>query len=269
MRLLATLLFLLVPVFGVWTFVKADEWHCWFPLNVSTFGGDIDWLFDVIMYMVGFTFILTEVLLAWFVFKYSKARDDKGVFTHGNHKLEMFWTAVPAVALLGIAFFQMETWAKIKFAKNFPKDGAYSREKPIAEVWASQFDWRIRYPGEDQVLGTVDDLENSFEFVVPADTDVVFDLRSRDVIHSFFVPEFRLKQDALPGHTIPVWFNAGLRPEDRDKGESVYDLICAELCGWGHYKMAGRVRVLEKQKYDDWMAGLKADWFSTGTEKRP
>jgi cytochrome c oxidase subunit 2 len=87
---------------------------------------------------------------------------------------------------------------------------------------------------------------------------VVFNLRSRDVIHSFFVPQFRLKQDALPGHTIPVWFNA--------TEEGAYDLVCAELCGWGHYKMAGRVRVVSQTEYDQWLADLEAHWFSNGKE---
>jgi cytochrome c oxidase subunit 2 len=257
-RLIATLLFLAVPVLGVYTFVYAErDFGLWFPPNVSTFGPDIDRLFDLIMYMVGFTFIATELALAWFVWKYSKRRFDKGVFSHGNHKLEMVWTAIPALALLFIAFAQMGTWADVKFKKNFPH-GVYSAEDPIAEVLASQFDWRVRYPGEDGLLGTVDDLENPFEFVVPVDTDVVFLLRSRDVIHSFFVPQFRLKQDALPGHTIPVWFNA--------TEEGSYELICAELCGWGHYKMAGRVRVVSQSEYDQWLADLSAHWFSNGKE---
>jgi cytochrome c oxidase subunit 2 len=260
MRLLFSLMLLAVPILGVWTFVKAPEWQVWFPQNVSSFGGEIDHLFDLIMWMVAFTFIVTEVALAWFVWKYSAKRADKGVFTHGSHKLEMLWTAIPAVALLFIAFSQMGTWAKIKFEKNFPQSGPYTLEKPLAEVWASQFDWRFRYAGADGVLGTVDDVESAYEFVVPVHTDVVFRLRSRDVIHSFFVPEFRLKQDALPGHTIPVWFKA--------EKEGIYDLVCAELCGWGHYKMAGQVRVVSESEFKARMDALEAHWFSNGKETR-
>jgi len=266
MRYLSFLLLILVPILGVWTFVSADQNGWWFPVNVSSYGGEIDRLFNLILWMVGITFVGTEVLLAWFFFKYSKKRADKGVFTHGNHKLEMIWTAIPAVLLLFIAFSQMGTWAQIKFEKNFPH-GQYSPDQPIGELWASQFDWRTRYPGEDGELGTVDDFEHAFELVVPADTDVVFRLRSRDVIHSFFVPEFRLKQDALPGHTIPVWFRAALRPEEVERGESSYDLVCAELCGWGHYKMAGSVRVMRRDLFDAWMAETEAAWFSNGTEE--
>ncbi len=265
MRLILFLLLIAVPILGCWTFVRAEELGAWFPGNFSTYGPDIDALFSLIMWPIAITFVGTEVVLAWFCLRYSAKRTDKSVYTHGNHKLEMIWTAVPALVLLGIAFSQMETFGKIKFQKNFPK-GEYSIEKPIAEVWASQFDWRMRYPGKDGTLGNVDDLENSFEFAVPADTDVVFLLRSRDVIHSFFVPEFRLKQDALPGHTIPVWFNAKLRPEDEQRGESTFDLVCAELCGWGHYKMAGRVRVMRKDKYQAWLSDLEKDWFTNGKE---
>jgi cytochrome c oxidase subunit 2 len=259
MRPVFILLLLLVPVLGVYTFATAAEHGWWYPPNVATFGGDIDRLFYLILWMVGITFVVTELTLVWFVYRYSRQRQEKAAFTHGNHKLELLWTAVPAVLLLFIAFAQMDTWAKIKFERTFPEEGRYSRENPIAEVVASQFDWRMRYPGRDGTLGTVDDLENPFEFVVPMGEDVVFNLRSRDVIHSFFVPEFRLKQDALPGHTIPMWFNA--------MQAGTYDLVCAELCGWGHYKMAGRVRVLPRADFEAWLAGLEEDWFSNGTEE--
>ena len=95
---------------------------------------------------------------------------------------------------------------------------------------------------------------------MPVDEDVVFILHSRDVLHSFFVPEFRLKQDAVPGMAIPVWFNS--------TKEGTYDLICAELCGWGHYKMAGRVEVVSRDEYDAWMAEQQAIVMSNGTEEQ-
>jgi cytochrome c oxidase subunit 2 len=258
MRLIVTVLLLLVPILGVYTFVYAEQdFQMWFPANVSTYGPHIDYLFNLILVMVGVTFIATELCLVWFVWKYSKKRHDKSVFTHGNHKLEMIWTAIPALALLFIAFSQMGAWADIKFKSHFP-EGRYSIDQPIAEVMASQFDWRFSYPGPDGELGTFDDLQTPYEMVVPVNEDVVFLLRSRDVIHSFFVPQFRLKQDALPGHTIPVWFNA------TEEGD--YDLVCAELCGWGHYKMAGRVKVVSQEEYDQWLSDLEAEWYSNGKE---
>ena len=87
-RLIVTILLLLVPILGVYTFVVADSrYDMWFPANVSTYGPEIDRLFNLILYMVGVTFILTELCLVWFVWKYSAKRHDKGAFTHGNHKL--------------------------------------------------------------------------------------------------------------------------------------------------------------------------------------
>ena len=249
MRYLVFLLLILVPMLGVWTFVTADQYGWWLPENVSSYGGAIDTLFYVIAVMIVITFLGTEVVLAWAAFKFSAPKlQDKGQFTHGSHKLEMIWTAIPAVLLLVIAFTQMSTWAAIKFDANFP-DGetgeGYSIENPFAEVWASQFDWRVRYPDAAGDLYGVDAFEKPYDLVVPVDTDIVFHLRSRDVLHSFFVPAFRLKQDAVPGMTIPVWFRA------EKVGE--YDLICAELCGWGHYKMAGRVKVLAQDEFDAWL----------------
>jgi len=254
MRLLLTLLLFLVPVLGVWTFYTAEENGWWLPEAVSTYAPDIDYLFDLILWMVAFFFVLTEGLLVWFVFRYSKKDETKAVFSHGNHKLELAWTLIPGLMLLGIAFAQMGTWAKIKYRSNLPEG------EPIAHVWASQFDWRIQYPGADGVFGTWDDIESPHLFKVPVDEDVVFTLHSRDVLHSFFVPEFRLKQDAVPGMAIPVWFNS--------TKTGTFDLICAELCGWGHYKMAGRVEVVTREEWDAWMAEEQANLMSNGTEEQ-
>jgi cytochrome c oxidase subunit 2 len=253
MRFLLTLLLLLVPVLGVYTFVTAEEYGWWLPEVVSSFGPDIDRLFYLILWMVTFFFVLTELVLVYAVFRYAKKQSSKCEYTHGNHRLELIWTGIPAALLLVIAFSQMGTWAQVKFRGHFPES------KPLAQVWASQFDWRFQYPGPDGEFGTMDDLENAFEFVVPVGEKVVLNLHSRDVLHSFSVLEFRLKQDAVPGLTIPMWFEA------LEVGE--YDLICMELCGWGHYKMAGRVRVVSREDYDDWLETKQAEFMSNGMEE--
>ena len=254
MRLLLSFLLFLVPTLGVWTFYTAADHGWWMPPGVSTYARDIDYLFYLILWMVAFFFILTEGLLVYFVFKYAKEDDTKAVFSHGNHKLELIWTVIPGILLLVIAFSQMGTWAKIKYRGNLPQT------EPIAHVWASQFDWQMQYPGADGVFGTWDDIESPHLFKVPVDEDVVFILHSRDVLHSFFVPQFRLKQDAVPGMAIPIWFNS--------KTEGIYDLICTELCGWGHYKMAGRVEVVSREEYDAWMEDQKTIVMSNGTEEQ-
>lgn len=253
LRVLFTLLFLAVPVLGVWTFVKAEEWGLWFPPYVSSYGGDIDGLFNVILWMVAVTFVATEVLLVWLVFRYSKKDATRATFTHGNHTLEMVWTAIPALLLIIVAFSQMKAWTTVKI--HFPEDGPYTVEKPLMEVYASQFDWRVRYPDAHGNFQGTDVIEVPFDITVPAHTKVVFRLKSRDVLHSFFVPVFRLKQDAVPGMEIPMWFEA------TQTGD--FDLICAELCGWGHYKMAGRIHVLPPDEFDTWLANKRAALYAT------
>jgi cytochrome c oxidase subunit 2 len=254
MRFLLTLLLIATLVLGVWTFMDAHNHGWWLPPNVSSYGPHIDQLFYLILGMVGFFFVLTEGILIWCVFRYARKSETKADFTHGNHKLEMLWTAIPGALLLVITFTQMGTWAEIKYKGSFPNVA------PIAEVWASQFDWRVRYPGDDGKFGTMDDIENPFEFVVPVNEPVLFHLRSRDVIHSFFVPYLRLKQDAMPGMVIPVWFQV--------TQEGSYDLVCAELCGWGHYKMAGRLRVVSRAAYEEWLKKAKLEMLSNGTEDK-
>src|SRR5688572_29261696 len=253
LRVVVTLLFLAVPVLGVWTFVKAEDWNLWFPPIVSTYGGSIDRLFFVILWMVTVTFIGTEALLVWFVFRYSKKDATRSTFTHGNHTLEMVWTAIPAVLLVIVAVSQMEAWTTVKM--NFPSEGPYTPEKPLMEVYASQFDWRVRYPDAQGNFSGADVIEVPYDITVPEDTKVVFRLKSRDVLHSFFVPVFRLKQDAVPGMDIPMWFEA------TEAGS--YDLICAELCGWGHYKMAGRIHVLPPDEFERWLAAKRAALYAT------
>jgi len=267
-RIVATLLMAGLLVFGVWSFVgyrsfllgpSPAGYAWWWPLEISTFGEDIDFLFRLIAVMVLVMFVLTMGMLVAFVWRYSARRTDKGVHTHGSHRLEMIWTAVPAVMLLVIAFSQLKTFNDIKGPKA-------TKDEPVfADVFASQFDWRFRYPGPDGRLGTSDDVETAWELVVPADEKIVLNLRSRDVLHSFFVPMLRVKQDAVPGMTIPIWFQVdstehGLAFANQE--DKSFDLICAELCGWGHYKMSGRVRVVSRSEFDAWMEAQIAQRFS-------
>jgi cytochrome c oxidase subunit 2 len=251
-RVFIVLLFLAVPVLGVWTFVEADRWGVWFPKVVSTYGADIDFLFDVIMWMVAITFVGTELVLVWSILRFAKKDDCKTLYTHGNHTVEVVWTAVPAVLMIFIAFSQMSAWSTVKM--NFPDEGPYTVETPMMEVIAGQFDWWVRYPDAEGNFQGTDVIDVPFDIHVPVNTEVVFHLKSRDVLHSFFVPEFRLKQDAVPGMSIPMWFEA------TETGS--FDLICAELCGWGHYKMAGRVHVLEEQEYEDWLAAKRTELYA-------
>jgi cytochrome c oxidase subunit 2 len=113
------------------------------------------------------------------------------------------------------------------------------------EVVARQFEWRLRYPGRDGMLGTRDDLFLTNDLHLPVDEDILIQLKSMDVLHSFFLPNMRIKQDAVPGMKIPVWFKA------KETGQ--FDIVCAELCGWGHYKMKGRITIESREDFNRWL----------------
>jgi len=234
-----SLLFLAVPVLGVAVFAVAPSIDVWLPKDVSAHGKEIDSLFYFILALTGIVFIVTEMLLFWFIWKYDVAArgDEKATYIHGSHTLEVIWTIIPAVVMLFLAIYQMNAWADVKMRRPVMK--------PTVEVVARQFEWRLRYPGPDGDLGTPDDLFLVNDLHVPVDEDVLVQLKSMDVLHSFFLPNLRIKQDAVPGMKIPVWFKA------TEVGE--YDLVCAELCGWGHYKMKGRITIESREDFDAWL----------------
>ena len=210
--------------------------HWWLPAAASTFAGDIDRMFTWIMVVTGVAFVIVETGLIWFAIRYRWRPDRKAYYTHGSARAEVIWTAVPAVVVVALALASNQVWVKIKGRNSVPS-GAY----PMA-VRAKQFEWRVTYPGPDAQLGTGDDFELRNQLHVAVGRPVVLELTAEDVIHSFFVPEFRLKQDAVPGMTINVWF----QPTQVDSME----IACAELCGMGHYKMRGRVFVWPAEKFD-------------------
>ena len=113
----------------------------------------------------------------------------------------------------------------------------------------------MRYPGKDGKLGTPDDIYHVNDLHVPVGEEILVSLKSQDVLHDFFLPNLRIKQDAVPGMAIPVWFKA------TEKG--IFDLVCAELCGWGHYKMKGRLTVELRMDYDQWLENMFADQEAT------
>lgn len=244
-----SLLFLLVPVLGIGLFVWAPSNGYWLPRDISKHGWQIDHLFNFILVLTGLVFAATEFVLFWFLWRYDAKTNRAPIkYTHGSHNLEVIWTILPAATLLFIAIYQMNAWADVKMRK--PKD-----MPPTVEVTARQFEWRLRYPGPDGKLGTPDDVHHVNDLHIPVDEEVLVQLESMDVLHDFFLPNLRIKQDAVPGMTIPVWFRA------TDVG--TYDLVCAELCGWGHYKMKGRLTIESRASFDQWLAKMGAEEQTT------
>lgn len=254
-----SLLFLMVPVFGIGIFVwaMAGWWPMaghWLPENINAHGGVIDSLFLFILVLTGVIFLVTNVALIWFMWQYDAEKNAQPVaYTHGSHTLEVVWSILPAATLVFIAIYQMDAWAdaKMKRPKLAGADGRMGTaddviKPPLAEISARQFEWRFRYAGEDGVIGTTDDVQVVNDLHLPVHEEIVLSLKSQDVLHSFFLPNMRVKQDAVPGMKQYVWF------EPIKTG--VFDIVCAELCGWGHYKMRGRLTIESREKFDVWLA---------------
>jgi cytochrome c oxidase subunit II len=219
----------------------------WLPENVSTFGAAVDALFAQIYYLTSAIMVMVFAVMAFFLIKYRQRPDRKASYATGNATLEVIWTSVTFLILIVLAIASKPIWATIKERPSPPA------EQFTVQVIGKQFNWIIKYPGPDRLLGTDDDLEAENELYVPVDTDIWILLASEDVIHSFFVPQFRLKQDAVPGREIPAWF--------RVTKPGTYELACAELCGFGHSTMRGWVHVLSPEAYDAW---LREQWPSGG-----
>ena len=211
----------------------------WLPENVSTYGREIDWLFHLIYYITGITALLVFGAMIIFLVMYRDRPGRRARYTHGNTTLEIVWTVVPSLILVILTFLSVPAWSKIKMQAPPPSDF-------VVQVTAKQFNWQVTYPGPDGKFGTADDKTLLDEMHVPVNKVVHVDLGSQDVIHSFFVPNFRIKQDAVPGREIPQWFEA-TKP-------GKYELPCAELCGFGHSGMRGWIYVHTPEDYQKWAA---------------
>ena len=216
----------------------------WLPENISTFGAEIDSLFYLIYYITGAVFLLVTVLMVAFLILYRYREGRRATYSHGHTTLELIWTIVPAIILVVLSFMSQATWGNIK--------GHLPPSQLQIQVTAKQFAWEMLYPGPDGEFGTADDLQLDNELHVPVNKVVRVILRSKDVIHSFFLPNLRLKQDAVPGRGIGVWFEA-TKP-------GRYELPCAELCGFGHYTMRGFLIVHPADEYEKW---VKEHWPSS------
>ncbi len=278
-----------------------DSWERpWLPEGVSSYSKDIDSLFYFILGLTTFVFICTEGALIVFLVKYRKKEGEKSFYTHGNHKLEMIWTITPAVVLIVIALIQAKTWSQIKDSTSFPdKNSATIDDYVHVQLFAEQYQWTFRYPAivtekdmtgvnrEVYKYGVNGTFTEGQRLTVPKGKPIIVEMTSKDVIHSFFLPYMRLKQDVVPGMQIRVWFDANKSTEEMrvDRPQMVltdpkgkpqdlewdYPIMCAELCGIQHYNMWGRVIVLEQKEYDAWRKAesKKAMKDADGNSEKP
>ncbi len=260
---IALALFLLAFTLLTFYFFASKTW--WFPAPITTLGREIDQQFMRTLVITGVVFVLSQLALGWVVLRF---RDTGGRahYSHGNNTMEMLWTLATLVLFVGLGIYAERAWAEVHFRGAAP--GAVQ-----IEVQGQQFKWYFRYAGPDGKFGRIgpqfvkDSEQNYFGLdpsdpaskddivtpviAVPVNREVELLLRSKDVTHSFFVRELRLKQDAVPGMLIRIHFTA------TQVGQ--YEIACAELCGLGHHQMRSFLNVLSEADYQKWLAEQAAN----------
>lgn len=254
----AVVLFVL-PAAGLHAELRESNLY-WAPEAATKGAKKVDALLNFIFYLTATVFVLTQTVYIYYLVKYRRRPGSKAYYSHGNNKLEIVWTAIPTAIFLGLVIYSNRLWAELH---SPPPDDAVK-----VDVVSYQFGWDFRYAGADGQLGAIDvhgyspdnrfglvpddaagdDDFSSTELVIPVGRPVHIYLNSRDVIHSFYVPEFRLYQAAVPGRTIAwVWF------EPTRTGN--FELACSQICGSGHYNMKAPIRVVSPEEFEKWQAG--------------
>jgi cytochrome c oxidase subunit 2 len=218
------------------------NWLDWLPENVSTYGADVDGVIALIWYTTVVWFLLTFGTLGAFLILYRRRRGRPAAHVRGERLREAAWVLVPVAVVL-----VLDLWLDVRGA---PVWARVKIDRPAAEltlqVTGRQFNWEVVYPGPDGRFGTADDRQLIDELHVPVNRPVRVVLRSKDVVHSFFLPNFRLKQDAVPGRDIEGWFEA--------TKTGTYELSCAMLCGLGHSGMKAYLHVHPPEAWERWVA---------------
>jgi cytochrome c oxidase subunit 2 len=211
--------------------------------SASSFAPSIDHLITLVTWMVGFWFTLTAVMFFWLIWRFRAKPGVKTQYIEGHEAHVKRWISWPHVFVLVcdvvIIVAAMRVWYNIKQAQ--PPADAGHEIRVIGQQWA----WVFQYPGPDDKFDTGDDFYTTDNLYVENQKTYHFQLRSRDVIHDFSVPAFRLKQDAVPGRTITGWFKPTLA--------GTYDIQCAEICGLGHGVMAGKIHVQDAADYQQFI----------------
>lgn len=272
----------------------------------SVHGARIDSMMNVTFIVTYIVFIITQILLFWYAYKYRQQKGRKAQFISHNNTLEIVWTGIPAIVMTFLVIGGLDAWNEIM--------ADVGTDEEILEIEATgyQFAWQLRYPGDDGLIGRKDfrlisglntlgqdweDEKNLDDFlatdlVLPVGQKVRVRITAKDVLHDFYLPQFRVKMDAVPG--LPTYFvftpkkttkewRKGLSeyaeyqipdPDDPEKmlwETRDYELACAELCGTGHYNMRKKVRIVEMDEYEDWLAEQKSYYMENirGSKEDP
>ena len=254
----------------------------------SDHGVLVDRMLYVTIAITFIVFVITQVALFWFSYKYQEKENQKAFYFPHNNKLELIWTVIPAIVLtilVGVGIFY---WFKIT--------GAAPKDAMQVEIVGKQFGWEMRYPGKDGVLGkkyfknvnpaannpagqiwddpaNYDDVfvEQEMHLVVGKPVQLV--IGAKDVIHDVGLAHFRLKMDAVPGTPTTMWFTPTITTADMRKKtgnpDFVYEISCDQMCGKGHWSMRGTIVVETQEEFDAWMAGKKPQYLVANPDKDP
>jgi cytochrome c oxidase subunit II len=241
----------------------------WFPTAITEHAPAIDRQFMITMVVVGIAFVAAQIGLGYAVWRFGADRnkEERAVYTHGSNRLEMLWTVITALVFIGLGVMGQRVWAQLHF--NEAPAGSF----PVTVV-AQQFAWNMQYAGPDGKFGRTDpslirDEESNFigldmrdpnsrddltttTLVLPVNRPAELTLRSKDVTHSFWVPQLRFKQDLVPGMAIRVHFTPTRAGQ--------FQLACAELCGMNHFSMKGTLLVLPQAQHTELLATPKAQF---------
>jgi cytochrome c oxidase subunit II len=274
-KLMAWLLvvFFLLGLYGIWVCHEAliDKM---LPVSASDHGEAYDSMFSVTLWVTGIVFLITQAILFWFAFRYqSTEKNASSYFYAHNNKLELIWTTIPAIAMASLVAVGLRNW--VKMTSEAPKNSA------VVEIVGKQFNWIIRYSGNDQVLGKrnfrlINDANNilgldwndkaNMDDIISANGELHLEVNrpvklligSRDVIHDVGLAHFRMKMDAVPGIVTTMWFTpkytTAQMKEITGNPNFVYEISCDQMCGKGHYSMRGTVIVETKEEHQAWLA---------------
>ncbi|HXS35262.1 MAG TPA: cytochrome c oxidase subunit II [Flavipsychrobacter sp.] len=266
------LIFFILGLYGIWKCNELLKGRL-LPPSASVQGVAYDDMFNVTLIVTGIVFFATQTLLFWFAFRYQATEKRTAFFYAHNNKLELVWTTIPAIAMAILVAVGLRSWFSV--TSEAPKDAQ------VIEIVGKQFNWLIRYPGKDGVLGKrnfrlINDANNVLgldwkdkdnlddvimqngEMHLVVGKPVKLIIGSRDVIHDVGLPHFRMKMDAVPGIQTTMWFTPRFTTEQMKQmtgnSDFVYEISCDQICGKGHYSMRGTVIVQTQQEYDQWMA---------------
>ena len=236
------------------------------PPSISDAARAVDSQLFLTLAVIGVAFVLAQGLLGWCIWRYRAGGTRQARYVHGHDSLELGAAVVVGAAFITLAVLGQRVWVQLHLTVPDP-------QALVVEVTGEQFAWNVRYAGPDGVFGRTDidqidpatnplgirdddpagrdDIVSINTMAVPVGRTIEVQLGSKDVLHSFFIPALRIKQDTVPGLRIPLRFRA--------TQTGTFEVPCAELCGLGHYRMKGTLRVLEPAEFESWLAEQKAE----------